>query len=113
MGKMIDFAHVHRKLGQRDEGYLFGLSNLIWVLESLSSLDIGAVGLNSGMHRTGTMKSSEFFEALGAASDDDPNPGMYRTGTMKSSEFFDALGEASDDDLEPGMYRTGTIYLSM
>ena len=36
--KMIDFAHVQVKPGQKDEGYLKGLNNVIAILESLKGL---------------------------------------------------------------------------
>merc|ERR1712086_1039402 len=36
--KMIDFAHVQVKPGQKDEGYLKGLNNIIEILESLKGL---------------------------------------------------------------------------
>jgi len=36
--KMIDFAHVQIKEGQKDEGYLKGLNNVIEILESLQGL---------------------------------------------------------------------------
>lgn len=33
--RMIDFAHTQRCVGERDDGYMFGLSNLIGLIESL------------------------------------------------------------------------------
>lgn len=38
MIKMIDFAHVQVKPGQKDKGYLKGLNNVIEILESLKGL---------------------------------------------------------------------------
>ena len=36
--KMIDFAHVQIKEGQKDEGYLKGLNNIIEILQTLRGL---------------------------------------------------------------------------
>jgi hypothetical protein len=36
--RMIDFAHVQIKPGERDEGYLHGLKNLVAILKQLYKL---------------------------------------------------------------------------